>query len=1263
MSINVKDTDKWVSVDVDYSKIAAKLASSKQIELVGDVEGRIEDSSNVETGEVYTGFDGSRDVQIIVTYNPDSIAPAATNDSEGNLITDTYLKRSGGDIFGDVNFKLTKDAETAELTITKEGNITGHSISLDGTLTSVNINNSNNFTSKNANIDNIISNVEINSNEAFSSSIGNTTPFNIVKAKKIELLTTATSSGIVLDATTGVMNIAPSVTNTGSIGTFSNVWSDGYFNNLHATNIVGNFTESISFTNISNNVVSYNGSESIDLSDGIYYAVNAFQLSAQRTFSLINGATGSTTSNLDNGLTIDVTDLDSRKLRNTVNTAETTFNIIGDISANAATATKLQTPRTFEITGVTSVPQSFDGTENVTIPITVLPIDLLSGVLPVEKGGTGVNYIEGVVCGEGNTNLRGCVGGYGYIPKWDDTTFGIEESEIFESTDLNIGIGTSTPLYKLDVNGESRFKGNTYLEGNTDTDIFTYYTDTGQQRYSWRIGYLASENEPSSHLCNAFVVQNNYDNFIYGHNSLAINLITNNIYTFGHVLPNEDNAYTLGNETNKWANILSYKFNGFVLDNASERKAGILSTNVPIIGADLSITDNSIVTVDSKGYLKTVDILSTDLMRLSTEQIVTGIKRFDNNVEFLSDLYVNVTGEDRFVYIRDNALTPAEVWRYGYIAEHDDIEDMFVLQHYNGASDEYENVVQFSSVSYALEHKGSIYPTDNNTYTIGTTDHQYANVYSTDFTGHLDGNADTATKLLNSRNFSISGAVTASAVSFNGTRNVVLTATALDATKLTGLVPKASIPQSALPTLITVANKTARFSLTTSQVKLGDIVKQLDTEQMYYVIDINNLDNENGYEEFTTAAVDWSTIVNKPSTFTPSAHTHTISDIQGLTTGTSILPSTANQNNKVLAVYNNTAQWATLTLTGSVTGTATIASSGTISIKTTTNHTHSYLPLSGGTLTGNVTSRSITPATNNAYVLGSSSLKWSSVYATTFNGNLTGNVTGNVSGSSGSCTGNAATATRLQTARTINGVSFNGTANITVYDSTKLSLSGGTMTGTINSMSIVPKADATYSIGTSANAFTSLYLSNNIEFYTQSGATNGGYIDFHFGGSTADYTSRIIESASGTISVIGNLTATRVYNAVYNDYAECFDNTNLIYNEVLHRIVEIDDNECVRLASKNSYRVIGVVSDNYGHLLGGLEEDIENGAKIPVGLAGTLYVYTLDEIDTKNIGKLVCADNNGYATLADKDCEGTIVGKIIGFNREYHQYKVLLILK
>ena len=60
--------------------------------------------------------------------------------------------------------------------------------------------------------------------------------------------------------------------------------------------------------------------------------------------------------------------------------------------------------------------------------------------------------------------------------------------------------------------------------------------------------------------------------------------------------------------------------------------------------------------------------------------------------------------------------------------------------------------------------------------------------------------------------------------------------------------------------------------------------------------------------------------------------------------------------------------------------------------------------------------------------------------AGTITADLTGDVTGNVSGNAGS-------ATRLQTARTINGVSFNGTANITIQDSTKVPTSGGTMTG------------------------------------------------------------------------------------------------------------------------------------------------------------------------------------------------------------------------
>ena len=50
-------------------------------------------------------------------------------------------------------------------------------------------------------------------------------------------------------------------------------------------------------------------------------------------------------------------------------------------------------------------------------------------------------------------------------------------------------------------------------------------------------------------------------------------------------------------------------------------------------------------------------------------------------------------------------------------------------------------------------------------------------------------------------------------------------------------------------------------------------------------------------------------------------------------------------------------KWATartLTLTGSVTGSVSIDGSGNVSLATTTNHTHSYLPLSGGTMTGTI---------------------------------------------------------------------------------------------------------------------------------------------------------------------------------------------------------------------------------------------------------------------------------------------------------------------
>lgn len=107
-----------------------------------------------------------------------------------------------------------------------------------------------------------------------------------------------------------------------------------------------------------------------------------------------------------------------------------------------------------------------------------------------------------------------------------------------------------------------------------------------------------------------------------------------------------------------------------------------------------------------------------------------------------------------------------------------------------------------------------------------------------------------APKLSTPRSISLTGGVTGS-TTFDGSTNASITTTvnSLAASAITsGTIDIARLPAGALERLIIVANATARFALTTTNVQLGDTVKQTDTGMMYYVKDISNLANENGYE-------------------------------------------------------------------------------------------------------------------------------------------------------------------------------------------------------------------------------------------------------------------------------------------------------------------------------------------------------------------------------------------------------------------------------
>jgi hypothetical protein len=147
--------------------------------------------------------------------------------------------------------------------------------------------------------------------------------------------------------------------------------------------------------------------------------------------------------------------------------------------------------------------------------------------------------------------------------------------------------------------------------------------------------------------------------------------------------------------------------------------------------------------------------------------------------------------------------------------------------------------------------------------------------------------------------------------------------------------------------------------------------------------------------------------------------------------------TTSGAHTTTLTTSGNTS--VTLPTSGTL---ATLAGTETLTNKTLTSPTLTTPVLgtpSSGTLT-NCTGLPNAGLVNSAVTIGSTSVSLgatvttfaglSSVTSTTFVGALTGNVTGNVTGSSGSCTGNSGTATTLQTARTIGGVSFNGSANI-----------------------------------------------------------------------------------------------------------------------------------------------------------------------------------------------------------------------------------------
>ena len=340
------------------------------------------------------------------------------------------------------------------------------------------------------------------------------------------------------------------------------------------------------------------------------------------------------------------------------------------------------------------------------------------------------------------------------------------------------------------------------------------------------------------------------------------------------------------------------------------------------------------------------------------------------------------------------------------------------------------------------------------------------------------GNAATATKLATARNIKLTGDATGSA-SFNGSADASISATLASSGVTAGSYgPSANASPAHSGTFsvpyITVDAKGRVTAASTKTIKLPSdnntdtkVTNELATTKKAYVTGTTSATTNTGTQVFDTGVY-----------LDTTAGQLTATTFKGALSGNA---STASK----LATAR------TISLTGSVTGSGSFDGSGNLSIATTTNHTHSYLPLSGGTLTISAfyglnikrsdTNGSAISYQNSSGALGGVGFLSNGTFAVSSGSNTDGGIfkatttsatfPGTVTATtfSGALSGNASTATKLATARNIKltgdvtgSASFNGSADASI--SSTLASSGVTAGSYGPSANASPTHSGTFSV-------------------------------------------------------------------------------------------------------------------------------------------------------------------------------------------------------
>lgn len=589
----------------------------------------------------------------------------------------------------------------------------------------------------------------------------------------------------------------------------------------------------------------------------------------------------------------------------------------------------------------------------------------------------------------------------------------------------------------------------------------------------------------------------------------------------------------------------------------------------------------------------------------------------------------------------------------------------------------------------------SILPNSTDTYSLGSSGKKWKEAYITS----VIGNADSATVLKNARTLKIGK----TGKTFNGSANVSWTLAEI------GAVAKAGDTMTGFLTLH--ANPTANLHAATKQY----VDKTVENAAKLFTVTTTITTDTASSVVFDTSTVNLSTclVYYNGLLMTPGVN-------YSITNNTTIALSgwTANKGD-IFTVSGKQADETSVIAAGKLTcgtvGSTTkpvyfnngvpVECTSIEDKKVTQSETTApnYRPVVLGYTDNTDVSKLATSVTNQVYVSNKFYAQPSTgtFVATKFKGALEGN---------------ASTATKLKTARTITldgdvkgSASFDGSGNITItteagasgisYVDGSGSTTAGTWIGTNTEISgLYTGLTIAYKIGVAGASTTTLNLT------TAAGASgaktikrNASNLTTHLPVGTvvlltydgtnwcwADYSTADTKNTAGTTnstSILylagatsqaanpqtyshsaikancnssganeaGSLTATKVYGAVWNDYAEYRDQIDVI--EPGYCVASTDDGKVYKTIEKFQ-ACDGIVSDTFGFSIG--ETD---NCKTPLAVAGRVLAYCEGDRNSYHAGDTVCASLNGKVMKMTREEIKEYPDRIVGVVSEIPTYE------